>query len=153
MFFIESVLVSQSCVTLCDPMIFPTQGSNPGFLHCSCILYQLSYQGRPRFYQMHLFILSRKQIRSYYIGQTPVSQSNSHTNAQHSISYFRAVGREQDGTTSKYQRRAFTLQGRNPEIINLGVYRGILILLPFCPPERERETSHLPKVKSYGIQM
>jgi len=25
--------------------IFPTQGSNPGLLHCRWILYQLSYQG------------------------------------------------------------------------------------------------------------
>ena len=64
-------LVTQSCLTLCDPMdcslpgssvhrdsqgkntgvgchgllqgIFPTQGSNPGLLHCRQILYQLSY--------------------------------------------------------------------------------------------------------------
>ena len=28
--------------------IFPTQGSNPGLLHCRWILYQLSYQGRVR---------------------------------------------------------------------------------------------------------
>ena len=27
--------------------IFPTQGSNPGFLHCRQILYSLSYKGRP----------------------------------------------------------------------------------------------------------
>ena len=27
--------------------IFPTQGSNPGFPHCSQILYQLSHQGSP----------------------------------------------------------------------------------------------------------
>ena len=27
--------------------IFPTQGSNPGFLHCRQILYQLSYEGSP----------------------------------------------------------------------------------------------------------
>ena len=27
--------------------IFPTQGSNPGLLHCRQILYQLSYEGRP----------------------------------------------------------------------------------------------------------
>ena len=27
--------------------IFPTQGSNPGLLHCRQILYQLSYQGGP----------------------------------------------------------------------------------------------------------
>ena len=28
--------------------IFPTQGSNPGILHCRQILYHLSHQGRPR---------------------------------------------------------------------------------------------------------
>ena len=60
------VKVSQSCLTLCDPMdytvnspgqntgegslsllqqIFPTQESNRGFLHCRYILYQLTYQG------------------------------------------------------------------------------------------------------------
>ena len=27
--------------------IFPTQGSNPGLLHCRCILYHLSHQGSP----------------------------------------------------------------------------------------------------------
>ena len=27
--------------------IFPTQGSNPGLLHCRWILYQLSHQGSP----------------------------------------------------------------------------------------------------------
>ena len=27
--------------------IFPTQGSNPGFLHCRWILYHLSHQGSP----------------------------------------------------------------------------------------------------------
>ena len=28
--------------------IFPTQGSNPGLLHCRWILYQLSHKGRAR---------------------------------------------------------------------------------------------------------
>ena len=28
--------------------IFPTQGSNPGLLHCRWILYQLSHKGGPR---------------------------------------------------------------------------------------------------------
>ena len=28
--------------------IFPTQGSNPGLLHCRWILYQLSHKGSPR---------------------------------------------------------------------------------------------------------
>ena len=59
--------VTQLCPTLCDPMdytvygilearilewvalsllqgIFPTQGSNPGLLHCRQILYQLSHK-------------------------------------------------------------------------------------------------------------
>ena len=27
--------------------VFPTQGSNPGLLHCRCILYHLSHQGSP----------------------------------------------------------------------------------------------------------
>ena len=64
------VKVAQSCPALCDPMdytvhgilqarilvwvafhfsrgIFPTQGSNPGLLHCRWILYQLShYRGQ-----------------------------------------------------------------------------------------------------------
>ena len=63
------VKVAQSYLTLCDPMdcpwnspgqntwldshsllqgIFPTQGSNPGLLHCRWILYQLSHKGSPR---------------------------------------------------------------------------------------------------------
>ena len=69
------VSVTWLCPTLCDPMdcslpgssihgilqakntrvgshsllqgIFPTQGLNPGLLHCRRILYQLSYQGSP----------------------------------------------------------------------------------------------------------
>ena len=69
-------LVIQSCPTLCNPMVcsprgssvhgdspgknsrvgchallqgvFPTQGSNPGLLHCRWILYHLSHQGSPR---------------------------------------------------------------------------------------------------------
>ena len=65
--------VTQSCLTLCDPIahqaplsmefsrqeywsglpcpplrgIFPTQGLNSGLLHCTQILYHLSHQGSP----------------------------------------------------------------------------------------------------------
>ena len=70
-----AVIVSQSCPSLCDPMdcsppgssvhrdspgkntgvdchallqgIFPTQGLDPGLLHCRQILYQLSHKGSP----------------------------------------------------------------------------------------------------------
>ena len=69
-------LVSQLCLTLCYPMdysrpgssvhgdspgkntgvgfhalvqgIFPTQGSNPGLLHCAWLLYHLSHPGSPK---------------------------------------------------------------------------------------------------------
>ena len=58
------VKFTQSCLILCDPNgipgrntgvgslsflqgIFPTQGSNPGLLHCRQIIYQLSHQGSP----------------------------------------------------------------------------------------------------------
>ena len=65
----SEVKVSQLCLILCNPMdcspwdspdqttgvgshsllqgIFPTQGSNPGFLHCGQILYQLNHQASP----------------------------------------------------------------------------------------------------------
>ena len=74
---VNEVLVAQSCPTLCDPMdcspagssvlgifpgknigvgshfllqgIFPTQGSNPGLLHCRQILHCLIYEGSPAF--------------------------------------------------------------------------------------------------------
>ena len=65
------VRVHQSCLTLCDPHglynpwnspgqntgvgslsllqgIFPTEGLNPGLLHCRRILYQLTHKGSPR---------------------------------------------------------------------------------------------------------
>ena len=59
------VKVTQSCLTLCDPMDytvpgilrpeywsgypFPSPGDllNPGLLHCRWMLYQLSHQGSP----------------------------------------------------------------------------------------------------------
>ena len=71
---ILKVLVAQSCLTLCDPLAvafqaplsmgfssqeywsglpfpppgdLPTQGSNPGLLHCRQIFYYLSHQGSP----------------------------------------------------------------------------------------------------------
>jgi len=81
-------LVSQSCLTLCNPMdsslpgssvhgdspgknpgvgshsllrrIFPTQGSNPGLQHCSWLLYCLSNQGNP-YIHIHKFIYERKK--------------------------------------------------------------------------------------------
>ena len=68
---VTQVLVTQSCLTLCDPMdgslpvssvhgisqarilewvamSFPIQGLNPGLLHCRQTLYHLSHQGRPK---------------------------------------------------------------------------------------------------------
>ena len=39
--------------------IFPTQGSNPGLLHCRQILYQLSHQGSPRILEWVAYLFSR----------------------------------------------------------------------------------------------
>ena len=39
--------------------IFPTQGSNPGLLHCRQILYQLSYKGSPRILEWVAYPFSR----------------------------------------------------------------------------------------------
>ena len=80
-------LVSQSCLTLCNPMdcslpgssvhgnspgkntgvgchallqgIFPTRGSNPGLSHCRQILYHLSHQGSPRILEWVPYLFSR----------------------------------------------------------------------------------------------
>ena len=80
-------LVTQPCPTLGDPMdcnssgsfvhgdspgkstevgcrvlfqgIFPTQGSNPGLLHCKRILYQLSHQGSLRILNQVAYPFSR----------------------------------------------------------------------------------------------
>ena len=77
------VKVTQSCPTLCNLMdytvhgilqarirdwdiqypllhgIFPTQGLNPGLLHCRQILYQLSHQGSPRILEWVAYPFSR----------------------------------------------------------------------------------------------
>ena len=73
--------VAQWYPTLCDPMdytvhgiiqirllewvdipffrgIFPTQGSNPGLLHCRWILYQLSHYGSPRILEWVAYLFS-----------------------------------------------------------------------------------------------
>ena len=39
--------------------IFPTQGSNPGLLHCRWILYQLSHKGNPRILEWVTYPFSR----------------------------------------------------------------------------------------------
>ena len=39
--------------------IFPTQGSNPGLLHCRWILYQLSHKGTPRILKWVAYPFSR----------------------------------------------------------------------------------------------
>ena len=74
--------VTQSCQTLCNPHglyspwnspgqntgvgslsllqgIFPTQGSNPGLLHCRQIFYQLSHKGSPRILEWVAYPFSR----------------------------------------------------------------------------------------------
>ena len=91
---LRNVLVTQSCPTLCDLMeparllcpwnspgkstgvgchfllqgIFPTQGSNPGLLHCGQILSHLSHQGSTLFPQKYITI-KKKQAGMYGTSQ------------------------------------------------------------------------------------
>ena len=44
--------------------IVPTQGSNPGLLHCRRILYQLSHQGNPVGLKLSKFLVNFKQNMS-----------------------------------------------------------------------------------------
>jgi len=67
--YIVKVKIAQSCLTLATPRtrvgslsllqgIFPTQGSNPGLLHCRQILYQLSHKGSPRTLEWVAYLFS-----------------------------------------------------------------------------------------------
>ena len=77
--------VTQSCLTLWTPWtiqsrnspgqntgvgshslfqeIFPTQGSNPGLLHCRRVLYQLSHKGSPKILEWVAYPFSSKSSR------------------------------------------------------------------------------------------
>ena len=75
--YLTSKLKSLSCVQLWSPWnspgqntgmgspsllqgIFPTQGPNPGLLHCRRILYQLSHKGSPRILEWVAYPFSRR---------------------------------------------------------------------------------------------
>ena len=86
-------LLTQSCLSLCNPMgcslpgssvhvespsknirvdchalfqeIFPTQGSNPGLPHCMWIVYRLNHQGSPRILEKVAFLFSRETLRPH----------------------------------------------------------------------------------------
>ena len=45
--------------------IFPTQGSNPGLLHCRQILYQLSHQGSPSILYTYSVFITRDYVVKY----------------------------------------------------------------------------------------
>ena len=51
--------------------IVPTQGSNPGFLHCRWILYQLSHQGSPNGFTLSKFLVNFKQNMSQIFISNP----------------------------------------------------------------------------------
>ena len=86
-------LLTQSCLSLCNPMgcslpgssvhvespsknirvdchalfqeIFPTQGSNPGLPHCMWIVYRLNHQGSPRILEKVAYLFSRETLRPH----------------------------------------------------------------------------------------
>ena len=98
-------LVTQSCVTLCDPMdcsppgsfvhgdstgkntgvgchallqgILPTQGSNPGLPHREQIFYSLSHQGSPRILEWVAYLFPRGSIHPGIEPRSPALQADS----------------------------------------------------------------------------
>ena len=57
--------------------IFPTQGSNPGPLHCRCILYHLSQQGSPRILEWVAYPFSRGSSQPRNQTGSPALQADS----------------------------------------------------------------------------
>ena len=98
-------LVTQSCVTLCDPMdcsppgssvhgdstgkntgvgchallqgILPTQGSNPGLPHGEQIFYSLCHQGSPRILVWVAYLFPRGSIHPGIEPRSPALQADS----------------------------------------------------------------------------
>ena len=62
--------------------IFPTQGSNPGLLHCRQILYHLSHQGRNAFMLFMLFMFFFNAFMLF----SPVTSTVNATRSQTCIS-------------------------------------------------------------------
>ena len=57
--------------------IFPTQGLNPGLLHCRWILYQVSHQGSPRILEWVAYPFSRGASQLRNQPQSPALQADS----------------------------------------------------------------------------
>ena len=98
-------LVTQSCLTLCDPMdcsppgtsvhgdspgknsgvgchallqgISPGQGSNPGLPHCRWVLFHLSHQGSPRILESVAYPFFREFSRPRVKPGSPALQADS----------------------------------------------------------------------------
>jgi len=58
-------------------MLFPTQGSNPGLLHCRQILYQLNYKGSPRILEWVAYPFSRDILNPGIELGSPALQADS----------------------------------------------------------------------------
>ena len=55
--------------------IFPTQGSNPGFLHCRQILYQLSHKGSPGIYSKNVLLVHFAFLHFFFLGMVLITAS------------------------------------------------------------------------------
>ena len=57
--------------------IFPTQGWNPGLLHCGQVLYQLKHRGSPRILEWIAYPFSRGSSRTRNKPGSPALQADS----------------------------------------------------------------------------
>ena len=55
--------------------IFPTQGSNPGFLHYRQILYQLSHKGSPGIYSKNVLLVHFAFLHFFFLGMVLITAS------------------------------------------------------------------------------
>ena len=109
-----------SCLTLCDPMdyavhgilqarilewvafpfsrgIIPTQGSNPGLLHCRRILYQLSHQGSPTCQESKLNLPPYTK-RRWWMGRNSAQKQQAKSAVHSLLSVWRAWYGKSSGT-------------------------------------------------------
>ena len=65
LYTVHEILQARTGVGSCSCLqeIFPTQGLNPGLLHCRQILYQLSHQGSPRILEWVAYPFSSRSSR------------------------------------------------------------------------------------------
>ena len=115
--------------------IFPSQGSNPGLLHCKWILYQLSYKGRPRILKWVVYLFSSRCSRPRnwtgvsciaggFFTNRAIREAPSNQSQHHSICLTGKIS-QQNGSVLRYPRPVFMTGFPKPDSVpGMGQYEG-----------------------------